>query len=190
MAAVRAYDCTIVVIDTVSRAIEGEENENDTWLKFYRHTGLKMKKAGISCIRLDHSGKDGSKGQRGGSAKSGDVDAVWRMTRENDIVTLKCEAERFPVSLKEFALKRCESPLRHEITVNSYAIKRDDMFSLMTKNNIPKDPEMPVGEIQKLMRAKRIKFKNSFVNLKFYQLYCTLPQQFTPVALPEISGVK
>jgi hypothetical protein len=59
-----------VVIDTVSRAIDGEENSNDTWLN----------QLGIAMIRLDHSGKDETKGMRGGSAKSGDVDAVWLST--------------------------------------------------------------------------------------------------------------
>ena len=31
-------------------------------------------------VRLDHTGKDQTKGQRGGSAKYGDVDAVWKLT--------------------------------------------------------------------------------------------------------------
>ncbi|HVE26251.1 MAG TPA: AAA family ATPase, partial [Sporichthya sp.] len=80
MAAVRTYQCEVVVIDTVSRAIQGEENENDTWLNFYRHTGKALKAAGVALVRLDHTGKDETRGQRGGSAKSGDVDAVWRMS--------------------------------------------------------------------------------------------------------------
>src|SRR5699024_7633552 len=84
MAAVQGYDCEVVVIDTVSRSVTGDENENDTWLSFYRHTGLKLKQAGVSLIRLDHTGKDETKGQRGGSAKVGDVDAVWRMSRVTD----------------------------------------------------------------------------------------------------------
>ena len=190
MAAISAYDCSIVVIDTVSRAIEGEENENDTWLKFNRHSGMAMKRAGISMIRLDHSGKDSSKGQRGGSAKSGDVDAVWRMTRDEDIITLKCEAERFPISHKEFSVRRLENPLRHEITVNTYAAQRDAMFTLMTKNDIPKDPDMTVKQLHTLMRDKGIKFKSSFVNSTFHQLYCKLPQEFIPTTLPMEKGKK
>jgi RecA-family ATPase len=183
MAAISAYDCSIVVIDTVSRAIEGEENENDTWLKFNRYSGMAMKRAGISMIRLDHSGKDGSKGQRGGSAKSGDVDAVWRMTRDEDIITLKCEAERFQISQKEFSVRRLENPLRHQITVNTYAARRDKMFTLMTDADIPKDSQMVLADVQKLMRKKGMSFKNNFVNADFYQLYCTLPQEFKPLTL-------
>jgi RecA-family ATPase len=84
IAAVNAYGSEVVVIDTVSRAIDGEENSNDTWLAFYLHTGLQLKQLGVSMIRLDHSGKDESKGMRGGSAKAGDVDAFWLLTRLTD----------------------------------------------------------------------------------------------------------
>src|SRR4029453_14207866 len=84
IAAVNAYGSEVVVIDTVSRAIDGEENSNDTWLAFYLHTGLQLKQLGVSMIRLDHSGKDESKGMRGGSAKAGDVDAFWLLPRLTD----------------------------------------------------------------------------------------------------------
>ena len=98
MAAVEAFGAEVVIIDTVSRAISGDENENDTWLDFYRHTGLKLKQAEVALVRLDHAGKDEAKGQRGGSAKSGDVDAVWRMTRtSDDLYDLICEANRMPI---------------------------------------------------------------------------------------------
>jgi len=82
--AVSAYASEVVVIDTVSRVVDVEENSNDTWLGLYRHTGLKLKQAGVAAIRLDHSGKDEAKGTRGGSAKSGDVDAIWRLSRVTD----------------------------------------------------------------------------------------------------------
>lgn len=116
MAAVHEYACEVVVVDTVSRAIAGEENENDTWLNFYRHTGLRMKQAGIALIRLDHSGKDETKGQRGGSAKSGDVDAVWRLSRiTDDSYRLDCEAARLPIHERTLVLHREEGPLRHRV---------------------------------------------------------------------------
>lgn len=70
-----------VVIDTTSRAVEGEENDSSTIRAFYRHTGVLLKKAGIGWIRLDHAGKDLDRGQRGSSAKNDDVDVVWRLKR-------------------------------------------------------------------------------------------------------------
>src|SRR5665811_1892888 len=97
--AVKAYGSEVVIIDTVSRAVDGKENENDTYLQMYRHTGLALKRAGVAIIRLDHSGKDETKGQRGASAKSGDVDAVWRLTRvTEDRFRLECTDSRMSVS--------------------------------------------------------------------------------------------
>jgi hypothetical protein len=48
---------------------------------FYRHTGLPLKQNAIGWMRLDHSGKDSTKGQRGSSSKNDDVDVVIRLER-------------------------------------------------------------------------------------------------------------
>lgn len=123
---VEHYQCEVVVIDTVSRAVAGEENENDTWLSFYRHTGLALKRAGIACIRLDHSGKDREKGMRGGSAKYGDVDAVWRLTALSDTtISLECTDHRMPVPRKLMTLEREEFPLRHKAAEEAWAAVAD-----------------------------------------------------------------
>ena len=121
LAAVHHYGAEAVFIDTVSRSVQGEENENDTWLNFYRHTGLKLKQAQVALMRLDHSGKDETKGQRGGSAKVGDVDAVWRMRRtksgEGETFVLECEAHRFQLdgNSDKIVIERLASPLRHRL---------------------------------------------------------------------------
>jgi AAA domain len=52
LTAVTAYGSEVVVIDTVSRVVAGEENSNGTWLKFYQYTGLGLKQLGVSMIRL------------------------------------------------------------------------------------------------------------------------------------------
>lgn len=115
LAVVEEYRCEVVVIDTISRAVGGEENENDTWLSFYRNTGLALKAAGKAVIRLDHTGKDLSKGMRGGSAKYGDVDAVWSMTTAGgDTLLLECTANRLLIEEKELVVKRETHPLRHK----------------------------------------------------------------------------
>jgi len=77
-----------VVVDTIGRAVTGEENSADTIRAFYRHTAQQLKQAGISVLRTDHSGKDADKGQRGTSAKNDDVDIVFRLTRNQTGVTL------------------------------------------------------------------------------------------------------
>lgn len=123
---VEHYECEVVVIDTVSRAVMGEENENDTWLAFYRHTGLALKRAEVACIRLDHSGKDSAKGMRGGSAKYGDVDAVWRLTSiGEDTIALECTDNRMPVPVKQLTLIRQEFPLSHRVAGDAWQAVTD-----------------------------------------------------------------
>ena len=67
----------LVVLDTLIRTVSGEENSADTIKDFYRHTGMALKKAGIALLRIDHAGKDLTRGQRGTSAKNDDVDVIW-----------------------------------------------------------------------------------------------------------------
>ena len=76
-----ALKVEFVIVDTTSRAIEGDENDADTIRAFYRHTGLRLKQNGIGWMRLDHAGKDVDRGQRGSSAKNDDVDVVARVER-------------------------------------------------------------------------------------------------------------
>lgn len=145
LAAIDEYRCEVVVIDTLSRSVDGDENENDTWLKFYRHTGLKLKQRGVSLVRLDHSGKDEAKGQRGGSAKSGDVDAVWRMSRLTDgndgqpeTFRLVCEANRFPLTEKLLTILRHENPLRHIVrATGSRDIIVEAIVAYLDDNGVP-----------------------------------------------------
>jgi len=179
LAAVNVYGAEVVVIDTVSRAIAGDENENDTWLDFYRHTGLKLKQAKIALIRLDHSGKDESKGQRGGSAKSGDVDAVWRMSRAtDDLYDLTCEANRLPITERQLTIRRREGPLRHEPVGDGYRAKKEQLLADMTKKQIPKHPEMRLDDVKKAVRAAGISFGNDVLNKKLWHAYCQQPSTF------------
>lgn len=173
VAAAIAYGCEIVVIDTVSRAVAGEENENDTWLEFYRHTGLRLKQAGIALVRLDHAGKDESKGQRGGSAKSGDVDAVWRMSRvSDDLYRLTCEAQRFPISETELTLRRESDPLRHVVVADGYRAAISELLAAMEGKGIPKDPTMSVRAARKAAKDAGIKFRNQHLDADLWERYC------------------
>ncbi len=127
LAVALAYGVEAVIIDTASRTIHRPENDNDTWLAWYRHTGLRLRQANIAYVRLDHTGKDESKGQRGGSAKSGDVDAIWKLTADThgEFVTLRCEDKRFPISETYLPLRRETSPLRHKLDTGAAAKSRE-----------------------------------------------------------------
>ena len=78
---VQRIDAELVIIDTMSRAVEGEENSADTLRSYYKHTGAPLKALGVTVLRLDHAGKDKTKGARGTSAKSDDVDVVSYVKR-------------------------------------------------------------------------------------------------------------
>lgn len=101
----------MLVIDTASRCVCGEENSADTWRNFHRHTGLALKRRGITWVRLDHAGKDPEKRQRGSSGKGDDVDVVWRQTRTENGLRLKCELARMPWLPGEVLLHMTEDPL-------------------------------------------------------------------------------
>src|SRR5674476_1009499 len=143
--AVKAYGSEVVIIDTVSRAVDGKENENDTYLAMYRHTGLALKRAGIAVIRLDHSGKDEAKGTRGGSAKSGDVDAIWKLSRVTEgRFRLECTSSRMALNTKSLLLTRRTLPrLHHSVNAISAVTDRQakvaELVGLCDSNGIPAD---------------------------------------------------
>jgi len=167
LAAALHYQAEVIVIDTVSRSVDGDENENDTWLNFYRHTGKKLKQHEIALIRLDHSGKDETKGQRGGSAKVGDVDAVWRMSRvSDDVFRLDCEANRMQVTERTLVLHRELGPLRHRVD----AMGRTAVWDLKTKAIIDAADAAGLArdasnrDVQKAARAAGVKAPNEVVS--------------------------
>ena len=163
-----AYGCEVVVIDTVSRAIKGDENENDTWLNFYRHTGLALKQRRVSLIRLDHTGKDESKGQRGGSAKGGDVDAVWKLSKVTDTVfRLDCDMARLPITEKTLTIHRKTIPhLHHVVDVDgaaaAFRAKVDDLVAWLDANDVP--AEWGREKVRTVMKDKGKRGKDTVIN--------------------------
>jgi RecA-family ATPase len=83
MAMMHADDSSILIIDTLSRVVKGEENSNDTYRNFYNHTGRVLKANGVTMCRLDHAGHDPKK-SRGASAKADDVDLVYGLEKRDN----------------------------------------------------------------------------------------------------------
>lgn len=114
MAICERYRPELVVIDTMARVVEGDENNADTYRAFYRCTGSRLKAAGIALLRLDHSGKDIARGQRGSSSKADDLDLIWRMSLAEDQIILTRTKSRVSYVAAEVALTRVTEPvLRH-----------------------------------------------------------------------------
>lgn len=90
----RCHGAQLAVIDTLARAVEGDENDSNTIRAFYRNAGMALKAAGIATVRLDHAGKDVERGQRGTSAKNDDVDVVYQLTAMEHGYRLKATHRR------------------------------------------------------------------------------------------------
>jgi len=110
-----ANGASMVVVDTMARAVQGEENSADTYRAFYWYTGRRLKAAGISLLRLDHQGKNTALGQRGSSAKVDDIDVVFSLTQlDAKTLILKRTHTRVPWVPGEVTIVREEEPaLRH-----------------------------------------------------------------------------
>ena len=93
-AAIAGLDLDLVVIDTLSRAVEGNENDSSTVQAMYRLVCSELKRHGVAYVRLDHLGHDKSKDARGSSAKNDDVDIVWKLERANAGYKLKATHRR------------------------------------------------------------------------------------------------
>lgn len=103
----------LVVIDTMARVVDGEENDADTYRAFYRHTGLLLKATGTALLRLDHAGKNPDQGQRGSSAKGDDVDIVWQLRAVQDGLELVRKAARMSWVPERVVLRRHTEPVLH-----------------------------------------------------------------------------
>jgi RecA-family ATPase len=68
----------VVILDTLSRVVKGEENSNDTYRNFYNCTGALLKANGVAMLRLDHEGHQAGH-SRGASSKADDVDLVYHL---------------------------------------------------------------------------------------------------------------
>lgn len=115
---VDAYKPDVIVIDTISRTVVGDENSSSMWLDFYRYaiTPIRQARPDVTIIRLDHTGKDEARGARGSSAKMSDLETHWVLTsdeRDRNALTLTLERARMSFHADRVHLRRTDSPLGH-----------------------------------------------------------------------------
>jgi hypothetical protein len=108
LAYVQEHGIQVLLLDMLMRFLGGPENDSDTFNAYDRYTGQKLKAAGVTVIRLDHTGHDESSRARGSSGKAGDVDVQWMLARtETGLVTLdpgrisRHADQRDPVKLRQ-----------------------------------------------------------------------------------------
>lgn len=133
------YGAEMVVVDTMARAVKGDENESDTYRDFYRYTGYRLKARGVALLRLDHGGKDLTQGQRGSSGKNDDVDVVFMLSAGDEGLTLKRTHSRIPWVPATVQLQRHGEPLRHTLTTGLWPDGTKDVAQLLDEHHVPLD---------------------------------------------------
>ena len=128
-----------VVIDTISRAIRGEENSADTFRDFYRHTGTVLKRRGVTWVRLDHAGKDPGQGQRGSSGKGDDVDVVWKLTNTQNGVCLRRELSRMSWVPEKVTYRLTECPLAFTRLADDWPAGTGEIANILDRLEVPLD---------------------------------------------------
>jgi hypothetical protein len=121
----------VVLIDTMARGVSGPEDSADTYRGFYTHTGIKLKRRGVTWARLDHAGKDLTKGQRGSSAKGDDVDVVWQVTRSDDGLLLTRKASRMGWVPEKVALRQGANPLSFQAAAQGWPAGTQNLAELL-----------------------------------------------------------
>lgn len=138
-AIVRRNRAEFVVVDTMARAVRGDEDAADTYRGFFRHTGRALRAEGVALLRLDHSGKDLGRGQRGSSAKNDDVDLVWRLTADRTMITLKATHRRLSWVPEEVTLLRETEPLVHRCSEDTWPAGTADTAAELDRLEVPLD---------------------------------------------------
>lgn len=156
----RRHRADLVVIDTVSRVIEGDEDSGDTFRALYRHAVMPLKREGRTVLRLDHAGKDITKGQRGSSAKNDDVDAVWVLTKRTDTrLDLRRTHSRTNHGVDLVELTRQSGPLRHTIASSGAGSEVLEVAGHLDRLDVPLDAGRTVA--RKALAEAGIKVSNA-----------------------------
>ena len=131
-------DCHLVaIIDTIGRAVAGEEDSADTFRDFYNHSGIELKRRGVTWARLDHAGKDPGRGQRGSSGKGDDVDIVWRLMKTQSGAALKRELSRMPWVPEKVTFGLFEDPLRFARLARDWPSGTEETAALLDRLDVP-----------------------------------------------------
>lgn len=129
----------LVVIDTLSRAVDGDINSPGTVSDFYKWTGIALKADGVALARLDHEGKDSTRGMIGSSMKATDVDMVWHLKKTDDGLLLTRKATRIMWGEDEVAVTVKRDPLRHIIAPRGWAAGTGKIVEQLDALNLPDD---------------------------------------------------
>jgi hypothetical protein len=145
MAIVERHQPELVILDTMTTLTEGKESSSDTYRAFHRNTAMRLKAAGVSLLRIDHQGKDASKGQRGSSAKADEADVVWRLSANEHRFVLANTKRRAPYIASNVTITRQREPLRHVLALSALPPGTIDTARLLDTLGVPMDATVAVA---------------------------------------------
>jgi len=111
---VKSIGAELVIIDTVSKFIEGEEDKAATINRLDQYAIQPLTRLGVAVLRLDHAGKEVERGQRGSSAKAAIGDGSYALVKTGNYIKLAGEL-RDDDSPEEILFVREDDPLRHAV---------------------------------------------------------------------------
>lgn len=159
--ACQRFEPKLIVLDTISRMVEGKEDSADTWQNMYVHTMVPLRRQNRAVLRLDHQGHDSSRGARGSSAKRDDVDVAWIMKREGSKVTLSRHKGRSLAHPDEVVLVRHSAPTCHLPMVAGRGGRVDECVDALNHLHVPIDWTRDEAGVE--LRANNYKFGNDIV---------------------------
>jgi AAA domain len=182
------YRAELVIIDTVSRVVAGEENSADTYRNFYRHALVPLKAARRTVVRLDHRGNDPAVTRaRGSSAKADDIDVAWQLGQSpgpngEAYVTLKLERQRGNAHPDMIRVLRDINPrLRHDAKPAPLTLTEQqgiaNCIDAMKRLGLP--PDMGARKARTALRDSGYKVRNEVVAAAVKQRKATCPQSPT-----------
>lgn len=91
----RAGGFSLIVVDTVARALLGADENSATDVgKFVRTCDVLKQRYNAALLGIHHSGKDGSRGMRGSSALLGAVDTSVQVKKSGAVLTVTTEKQK------------------------------------------------------------------------------------------------
>ena len=116
---------SLVIVDTVARAIAGAEENSSTDMGLFVAACDEIKAlTGGALLAVHHAGKDSSRGARGSTALLGAVDTSLMVGKSEEIVTLRTEKMKDAEPMDDINLKMLVVPA--SISETSVVLERTD----------------------------------------------------------------
>lgn len=99
----------LLIVDTMARCFDGNENETEDMGKFIAGIDILRKRFGCTVLVIHHTRLDGGR-ERGATAFRGGVDTMVKVTRDGETVILECDKQKDAEHFKDIELEKVVVP--------------------------------------------------------------------------------